>query len=268
MMKMRAPVFVCALFLATSAPAQSPAREWQPVRPGIEMQETEPETGNRFRLIAVRIDPRRLRFAFSELPPHPRGWTIARAPDSAAIALNVGQFTGTMPWGWIVSNGREVLRPGHGPLSTAVVIDSSGAFHFVDAADIPKVRASRIARIAFQSYPSLLVRNGEVPDALKSSGRGVDLEHRDSRLAIGLLHDGRVLIVLTRFSQFEGMIGALPIGPTVPEMAELMKSYGSVKAVMLDGGISGQILLRTAHRTTLSWPGWRKVPLGLTAAPR
>ena len=269
MLKLRALAVTCALCLATSSAAYSPAREWKVVRRGIEVHEVEAEQGDHFRLVLVRIDPRQFRFELTPLATQPRGgaWTIARAPDSAAIAFNVGQFTGQLPWGWIVRNGRELLRPGYGPLSTAIVIDSTGAFHFVDAPAIAGMRASRIARLAFQSYPSLLIGDGRIPEQLLKEGRGVDLEHRDSRLAIGLLRDGRILIVLSRFSEFDGALGAVPVGPNVREMAELMKSHGCVKAVMLDGGISGQLLLRTANGKTLSWRGWRKVPVGMIAFP-
>ena len=261
---------LAALMSAAPLSAQSAPVAWQHARPGIEWSEFSASDGARYRLIAVRVDPRQYNFQLTELATRPRGgaWTIERASRRAVLALNVGQFTGVLPWGWVVRNGREILRPGYGPLSTAVVIDSAGRIQFVDADSINAVRSAGRARLAFQSYPALLVGDARIPEQLQRSGRGVDLEHRDSRLAIGLLADGRLLIVLTRFAGFEGALGAFPLGPTVPEMAELMRALGCRRAVMLDGGISGQLLLRTAAGETLSWRGLRKVPLGLIATPR
>jgi hypothetical protein len=43
---------------------------------------------------------------------------------------------------------------------------------------------------------------------------------------------------------------------------------GARDAVMLDGGISGQLLLRDASGATHAWHGSRKVPLALVGAPR
>jgi len=48
-----------------------------------------------------------------------------------------------------------------------------------------------------------------------------------------------------------------------------MGALGASDAVMLDGGISAQLLLRDPARAkTLRWPGLRKVPLALIARPR
>src|SRR6185437_8179626 len=54
----------------------------------------------------------------------------------------------------------------------------------------------------FQSYPTLLEGDGGVPAPLRAPASGtaaVDLGHRDARLALGNLRDGRLLVVLTRF---------------------------------------------------------------------
>jgi exopolysaccharide biosynthesis protein len=61
----------------------------------------------------------------------------------------------------------------------------------------------------------------------------------------------------------------VPLGPTTPEMAAIMGALGACDAVMLDGGISAQLLLRGASgKRPLEWPGIRKVPLALIARPR
>jgi exopolysaccharide biosynthesis protein len=95
----------------------------------------------------------------------------------------------------------------------------------------------------------------------------VNLQHRDARVALGELRDGRVLVAVTRFDGLGGALDALPFGLTTPEMAAVMGGLGARRAVLLDGGISGQLLLRDGDRTH-AWPGLRKVALGLLVLPR
>ena len=124
----------------------------------------------------------------------------------------------------------------------------------------------RSLRVAFQSYPRLL-QDGAVPLAIRT-GRGVDVRHRDTRLAIGELRDGRLLIALTRFGVRESAVARLPIGLTVPETAALMGALGARDAVMLDGGLSAQLMVRDAGREPLMWRGLRKVPVALVFRER
>ena len=110
----------------------------------------------------------------------------------------------------------------------------------------------------------LLANDGAVPEALRGPGRGVNLAHRDARLASGEARDGRLLVAMTRFDALGEAAGALPIGPTTPEMAAVMGALGARDAVMLDGGISAQMLLHDpASGRRRRWPGLRKVPLAL-----
>jgi exopolysaccharide biosynthesis protein len=128
--------------------------------------------------------------------------------------------------------------------------------------------------MGFQSYPTLLADDGRIPAALRTAGAGppasrIDLRHRDARLAMGGTRDGRLLIVMTRFGALGRVAESVPIGPTTPEMAAIMGALGARDAVMLDGGISAQLLLRDpANGKPLRWRGWRKVPLALIAWPR
>jgi len=50
-------------------------------------------------------------------------------------------------------------------------------------------------------------------------------------------------------------------------MAAVMGALGSRKAVLLDGGISCQLMIREGAQAH-AWPGWRRVPLGLVAVAR
>lgn len=252
------------------------AISWRPAAPGVDWGELRlAGTGEawRVRAIVARLDPRQVRLRLDTAFRNGLlgvDWTIARAPAGAVLALNAGQFAGSLPWGWTVLNGRDLLPPGHGPLSLAVAIDSAGTVHWVPAAEIEAVRRALRILWAFQSYPVLLEGEGDVPRPLRAppSDGGIDLTHRDARLAIGALHDGRILIVLTRFDGLDGTLDALPFGLTTPEMAAVMGALGCRTAVMLDGGISGQLLIRDTGGRTYRWPGLRHVPLGLVVLPR
>jgi Phosphodiester glycosidase len=60
-------------------------------------------------------------------------------------------------------------------------------------------------------------------------------------------------------------LGRVPFGLTAEEMAAVMGALGCRDALLLDGGISGQLLLREAGGSVRTWPGTRSVPLGLVA---
>jgi hypothetical protein len=51
-------------------------------------------------------------------------------------------------------------------------------------------------------------------------------------------------------------------------MAAVMGALGSRQALLLDGGISGQLLVREAGGAVRRWPGTRSVPLGLVGRSR
>jgi hypothetical protein len=168
-----------------------------------------------------------------------------------------------------VLHGQQFLSPGHGPLSTAVVIDTAGRVRWVPGDSVGA--ATPDVEAAFQSYPTLLTGNGDVPAPLRASGSGpaaIDVGHRDARLALGGLRDGRLIVVLTRFDALDGAMDFVPFGLTTPEMAALMGALGCRQAVALDGGISSQLLLRDDSGHTHEWRGVRKVPLGLIVVPR
>jgi exopolysaccharide biosynthesis protein len=167
-----------------------------------------------------------------------------------------------------VLDGREWRPPGVGPLSTAIVIDSSGSVRLLPPTTLAERSRARGVAYAFQSFPTLLDGEGEVPTQLRDAGAGVDLAHRDARLALGVTRDRHMMLVMTRFDVFGAMLGAAPFGLTTPEMSALMGALGCSRAVMLDGGISAQLQLRDGRGALQQWPGWRRVPLGLVVRPR
>jgi phosphodiester glycosidase len=250
------------------------AVEWHPLPAGArwgELRLSGEGEAWRIRAIVVELEPARLRLETVSLQRPdggPRGWNVDSAPEAAIVALNAGQFTSSGPWGWLVRDGSELRAPGTGPLAPALVVDTAGLVHLVPPDSIAALRGSRAVRQAFQSYPSLLVGDGDIPRPLREQGLGVDLEHHDARLALGLDRAGRLLIVMTRFEGLGGVLSNLPFGLTTPEMAALMGALGCRRAMLLDGGISSQLRLTLPDGGTLAWRGIRRVPLGLLALPR
>jgi exopolysaccharide biosynthesis protein len=245
---------------------------WNTVGPGVWQREVSMSGSGPLavvKVVVLRLDPARVRIALDTATREfgLRGaWTIDSAPPEALAAFNAGQFVGGIPWGWLVQDGREIQPPGIGTLGMAFVLDSNGAVSFATQRELSAVRGR--ARLAFQSYPALLTEDGREPWELQAPGRGVSLTHRDSRLALGLLADGSVIVALTRFTGLGKAGERMPWGPTVPEMAAFMRSLGCVRAMLLDGGISSQLVVRGADGELQRWPNWRAVPLALVISER
>lgn len=253
-------------------PAVQRAVRWRRGAPGVDWGELALDAGGeawRTRVIIVRLDPRRVRFDVvwgvdSAASPT---WSIADAPTNAVFAINAGQFTAALPWGWVVAGGRERLAPGRGPLSSAFVVTRDHSVRFIDGDTLTSARRAPTVAAAFQSYPTLLSAGGVVPPAVRAPC-AIDCAHRDARLALGVDRAGRVLVALTRFDAGGEALGFLPLGLTVPETAALMGALGAQQAVLLDGGISAQLMVRDARGATHRWRGIRRVPLALVAYAR
>jgi exopolysaccharide biosynthesis protein len=256
---------VSAMTCAAGTASKAPALQWQGDA-ALKWATWKVVLGPRrvsARMVVVDVDPARVALSLdlarngSELMP----WTLDAAPDTAVLAMNAGQFTDEGPWGWVVHRGREWQQPGVGPLSGAFVVDSAGRVRIVAAHAIDRVQAAGRIREALQSFP-LLLEQGRPSRMLCDPAATLDREHRDIRLALGVRADGHVLIALSRYDGAGRFAERLPIGPTTMEMAEVMRRLGAVDALMLDGGLSAQLLLR--HGTvTQRWDGLRSVPLAL-----
>ncbi|WP_309672372.1 phosphodiester glycosidase family protein [Gemmatimonas sp.] len=215
------------------------------------------------RIVVVDVDPARVALSLdlarngSVLMP----WTLDAAADSTLLAMNAGQFTDVGPWGWVVHRGREWQRPGIGPLSGAFMVDSAGRVRIVASRALDSVKAVGRVHEALQSFPLLLER-GRASRVLCDPTATLDRNHRDIRLALGLRDDGHVLVALSRYDGAGRFAERLPIGPTTMEMAEVMRQLGAVDALMLDGGLSAQLLFRDGA-VTHRWDGLRSVPLAL-----
>lgn len=260
-----------ALSPGPAGTAGPPAIEWRRVNTSLERAAFEVQADPHLwhtRVVAVRLDPSaftfRLRGRVRDRAP---AWTVAHAPDSAAVAVNIGMYSGIIPWGWTVAGGQEIRPPGVGPLSTALAWDVDGRLHWLAPSAIAGARASGRIVEAFQAYPTLLDAVGAIPHPLVSRGGGVDVDHRDGRLAIGLTDDGQLVVAITRFYALGERGPALPMGLTLGEMADVMRWLGCRRAVALDGGISAQLMVRENDRPRI-WRGWRAVPFGLIAEPR
>jgi hypothetical protein len=266
------------VLVAASAPAPgsitaswAPAIRWSQASDALAWVEYDIASGTgswHTRIVAVRVDPARVRFRLrARLDGVDPAWSVERAPARAVLAVNAGQFNGITPWGWVVMEGREMRPPGTGPLSVAIAWDREGRVHWLAPGEIDTERARGRIVEAFQSFPVLIDESGRVPRPIREPGLGVDVAHNDTRLAIGMLADGHLVVAITRFNGLGPISPAVPLGLTLPEMADVMRDLGCVRAVSLDGGVSAQLLLN-AGGTREVWRGWRKVPLGLVAEPR
>jgi exopolysaccharide biosynthesis protein len=245
---------------------------WKAGAPGIEWAEIQMAgRGEAWRtlVVAARIDPRRVKLAldtaFAGVPSRPN-WTAAQTDDEALFAVNAGQFTHSLPWGLLVLDGRELLPAGRGPLASALAQTSSGEMVWAHGNGARQIDANGLSW-GFQSYPTLL-RDGEVPGELRADAGVLDVSHRDARAAIGTSAEGRLIVALTRFDGLGGGLGFVPFGLTVPEMAAVMGALGARDAMMLDGGISAQMMIRDASGRPRKWEGMRRVPMGLVGLPR
>jgi hypothetical protein len=244
------------------------AVKWERVADGVEQGELRLRGRGeawRLRVILLRIDPALVSLQ-QEIRTRQSGtlgaWTIDSAPSGAVAAFNGGHFSGGQPWGWVVRDGLEWQPPGTGSLAAALVADLRGRTRIIPPDSIAAVRGRGVARFALQSYPMLLRDDGLVPAELQRRSELVDLSHRDARLAVGELRDGRLLVALTRFDAVGSRMSSLPFGPTIPEMAAVMGGLGCRSALLLDGGISAQLLVR-GPRETQVWTGMRRVPVGV-----
>jgi uncharacterized protein YigE (DUF2233 family) len=243
---------------------------WKRNIPGVEWGELRLGGASeawRTRVVVVRLDSRHEDFSVVPAFTRNENWTVDHVEGDVAVALDAGQFRHLLPWGWVVSGGRELLAPEHAPLAGAVVVDTSGGVRIVGSDSVAAERKLGTAREAFQSYPMLL-QDGVIPRALREPGLGVNLAHRDARLALGTSADGRVIIALTRFDALGPSFGRVPFGLTSDEMAAVMGALGCRQALLLDGGISGQLMVRDASGSVRRWPGTRSVPLGLVVRPK
>ena len=225
----------------------------------------------RVRVILARFEPASVAVRMAYAPDRlnrPAKWEVEMADTDAALAFNAGQFTGNGPWGWVVQNGVELRAPGSGPLAPAVVVDSSGAMRFVAPDSIAMVRTRGNVRLAFQSYPTLLESDGTVPAPLRLAGLGVSHTHRDARLALCERRNGEWLVALTRFEGLGGVLETLPFGLTTPEMSALMGALDCRNAVLLDGGLSGQLMITESNGARRIASGLRKVPVGLVVSSK
>ena len=254
-------------------PVVADAVTWTPGAPGVEIGRLRLSgRGEAWRVgvVLVRIDPTRVRWRlkWGMRDEIAKEWTVERADTTALAAVNAGMFVGSGPFGWTVIDGVERHVYGSGALAPAFVVDSAGRASLVPAESLYiRTRDGNVVTV-FQSYPELLRGDGDVPALIQPRTAGIDLTHRDARLAIGQLRDGKWLIALTRFEGAGGALSFLPFGLTIPEMSALMGALGCTRAVSLDGGVSAQLAVRAADGSTTRWRGLRKVALGLEVLPR
>jgi hypothetical protein len=164
---------------------------WQAVAPGVWRADA-PMAGRGalapVRVTMLRLDPAQVRF---ELRTATRdfglrgAWTVDSLPPEAVAAFNAGQFETGQPWGWLVRRGeRRRAAARHRTAQHGVHRGRSRACHAREASALEAYRSR--ATLAFQSYPAVPVKRSELPWQLRDKGRGADIAHRDSRLALGV----------------------------------------------------------------------------------
>lgn len=254
--------------------ALTSAAGWESVRPGVDVGTLRLRGRGeawRLRVVLVRLDPSRVRWR-QVLMTRDYGalgaWSIDSVRPSAVVAFNGGHFAGGEPWGWIIREGAELQPPGTGTLAAAIVRYQAGAVRIIPPDSIAAVRGRGELAEALQSYPMLLRDDGVVPTELRSLNPLIDLGHRDARIAACELRDGRMVVALTRFDGLDGRLSSLPFGPTIPEMVAIMGGLGCRAALLLDGGISAQLLVQPANGPRLEWKGMRRVPVGIVVEDR
>jgi uncharacterized protein YigE (DUF2233 family) len=257
----------------TPLPLVADAVIWRRAARGLEvgrLRLSGPGEAWRVGVVLVRIDPAEVEWHlhWGMTPTDRKTWTIDSAPADAILAMNAGMFNAGAPFGWTVLDGAQRMSIGTGVIAPAFVVDSVGGLALVPAESLQARRSRRGVRLAFQSYPELLRDDGTLPPEIREASAMINTAHRDGRLALGHLRDGRWLVALTRFEGVGGVLSFLPFGLTVPEMAALMGALGCDRAVSLDGGISAQLAVRDSIGAWERWPGVRRVPLGLTLSPR
>jgi len=242
------------------------ALAWRTLRPGVQLAELELRAGAigiPVHALVLRVDQRRVKFALqlrSETNGMTGAWRVDSMPADAVFGMNAGQFKETGPWGWLLLDGESRREPGRAPLAASVGIDSVGHLRFLPSGAEHETAG---LRFGFQSFPRLL-DSGRVPRQLGDPAL-VDRGHRDARLVLAAARDGTVMFILTRFGGLGAVAGRVPIGLTTPESLVLAIALGAHDAVMLDGGISGQLLVRDSAGVAMAWRGMRSVPLGLIA---
>jgi hypothetical protein len=244
------------------------AVRWQELGPGLHLGTLDLDVNGGLLPLRIVVVRAALAQYHAELATRVEGgraaWSLEHVPPDVDLAFNAGQFTEAAPWGWLVLDGRMRQAPSGGPLSAALA-GTADSLTWLDARELPAA-ARRRWRFAFQSYPVLL-RDGLVPRELRAPGRGVDVAHRDARLAIGRTGD-TLLVVLSRYRMGLRVLERVPFGLTIPETAALLGALGARDAVMLDGGLSAQLLVRGADGTARTWPGARRVPVAMLLRAR
>ena len=111
---------------------------------------------------------------------------------------------------------------------------------------------------AIGGYP-MLIKDGEIVQ----HGCTTDLCYRNPRTAVGVTRTGTVLMVVV-----DGRRAGWSVGMTMLQLARLMKHFGAVSALSLDGGgsstmwVRGKIINRPSDPT-----GERKVSSALLVLP-
>jgi uncharacterized protein YigE (DUF2233 family) len=219
------------------------AGKWRALEPGLDVRTAIFRRQGRwlssFRLIALRVDPARLRLHVVEVPAEelPEASIETVAARSGALALlNASYFEPEMKvMGLLIADGQQLspLRK-EGSIHHGVFLLRDGQAFLLHRTSVDLEGVTE----AFQAGP-WLVTDGQ-PEA---RFRNADLVSR--RSAIGVDRSGRVLLAAT-----DAVLGGL----SLPELAAFFaasepKGLAAWRAINCDGGTSTQLLLEHKKRS-------------------
>ena len=79
----------------------------------------------RTRVVVIPLRPRQIQLSLVPAFTRDERWTVTRVEGDVAVALDTGPYRRSLPFGWVVSGGRELLSPEYAPLAGAVVVTPS-----------------------------------------------------------------------------------------------------------------------------------------------
>ncbi len=197
---------------------------------------------------------RRLRRAVE----HRRG-----ARREAVFAVNAGQFT-CGPWGWLVQGGAAAAARRGGAARARRRRAGRGAPWRSSAGQPGRRRRVRRASSPIRRCSSTTVRSRRAP---RRPGRAWTWTTGTGGSRWASSATAGSSLALTRVEGLGGLLEVAPFGRTTPEMAALMGALGCRRAVLLDGGLSGQMMVVDDGRR-VAWKGLRQVAAGLVGLPR
>lgn len=212
------------------------AAPWQQVVPGLDYRSFSPWPDSRVHVLRLDLREPGLRLEVSA--PAQRGLAMDQRPDStAAVAsFNASFFDRNFaPRGVTVSQGQVWAPVLAADASPALVCDARQRcrMRFADTAVVPAGAMNAVAGTPW------LVRGGQTRTAADDAGCAALCAHAHPRTAVGLVGQGRWLLVVLAEGRRPPVAGV-----TLAQLSQLMRDLGADDAINLDGGGSSTLWLQ------------------------